>query len=241
MAIYDVNTDELINKIAKKLEEQELITPPDWVNFVKTGTHKERQPTQSNWWYIRAASVLRKIYKLGPIGVSKLRVIYGGRKNRGYKPEAFARASGNILRKVLQQLEAAELAKQDERTGYKGRVVTPKGHALLENTASEIMKEQGIVIKENPKGDLPIEGKPKKKKTAKKKTTKKKATKKKATKKTVKKETKQEEKKPEKAEKEEKPAQKEETEVKKAPEDQSQSKEKEDGKQQASSKEEASD
>ena len=104
MAIYDVQAEELIKRVAVELEKEDAMQPPEWVHFVKTGGSRERQPSQDNWWHIRSASVLRKIFIKGPIGVSKLRVVYGGKKNRGNKPEAFYPASGNILRKILQQL-----------------------------------------------------------------------------------------------------------------------------------------
>ncbi|RMD58568.1 30S ribosomal protein S19e [Candidatus Woesearchaeota archaeon] len=151
MAVYDVNPTQLIIKVAERLKSEKEITPPNWAPFVKTGHNRERQPTQDDWWHIRAAAVLRKIHKLGPIGVSKLRVHYGGRKNRGHKPDRFALASGNIIRKVLQQLEAAGLASQAEKGVHKGRVTTPKGHKLLEEVARELLKENPLTVPEAAK------------------------------------------------------------------------------------------
>ena len=94
------------------------------------------------------------------------------------QPETFCKASGNIIRKVLQTLEKTGLAKQGEKGGYKGRIVTPKGHAILEEAASAILKEKGIELKAKPKTELSTKKKAAKKKTAKKKATKKKAAKK---------------------------------------------------------------
>lgn len=176
MGIYDVPSEELIKRVAAELEKNEHVKAPEWAPFVRTSVHKERQPTQDNWWHLRSASILRKLFMHGPIGVNKLRIAYGGRKNRGHKPERFYRASGNILRTILQQLEKAGLAKQAEKDNYKGRIITPQGHALLESVSTAIIKDQGIEFKEKPKEDLPIkeEKKAKKrKKTAKKKTAKK--------------------------------------------------------------------
>jgi small subunit ribosomal protein S19e len=134
--IHDVNTNKLIEKTAEELKKVDSVKAPEWATFVKTGVHKERPPANQDWWFMRAASVLRTVYRLGPIGVSKLRYKYGGRKNRGYKPEEFRRGSGNILRKVLQQLEKAQLVRQTEVGNRKGRVITPKGKSLLDKTAS---------------------------------------------------------------------------------------------------------
>ena len=104
MSIYDVPTDKLLQKTSEALKKIEVITPPAWAGFVKTGMSKSRPPVQDDWWFLRAASILRKIMHFGPIGVSKLRNQYGGRKNRGVKPDKFYKGSGNIIRKILQQL-----------------------------------------------------------------------------------------------------------------------------------------
>jgi len=106
----------------------------------------------------KGASILRKILIKGPIGVSKLRIFYGNRKNMGMAPEHFVIAGGNIIRKLLQQLEKAGLAKQTEKGVHKGRILTPKGISLLDKTAAEILKdnppeklqlpEEIIIIKE---------------------------------------------------------------------------------------------
>ncbi len=132
MAIYDKDVNQVIEKAAQELEKVEEINPPEWAKFVKTGVSKDRAPVQKNWWYLRSASILRKLYlSKGPIGVSKLRVKYGGKKNRGHKPDKFYNGSGNIIRKVLQQLEKAGLIEKKEIKSHKGRVITGKGKKFL--------------------------------------------------------------------------------------------------------------
>lgn len=127
---YDIDPQVLVPAVAAKLESV-LGAVPVWTNFVKTGHGKERLPVQENWWYLRAASVLRTVALKGPIGVAKLRVRYGCRKRRGHKPEEFSLASGNILRKILQQLEVAGFVVNQKEGVHKGRRLTPKGEALL--------------------------------------------------------------------------------------------------------------
>ncbi len=142
VSIYDVDPTELIKKAAEKLKENEDIKPPVWADFVKTGRHKERPPAEKGWWYIRAAAVLRSVYKLGPIGVSKLRSKYGGVERRGMQPEHFFKGSGSIIRKVLQQLEKAGYIKKVEKGIKKGRIITPKGKSLLDKTAVIVAGKQ---------------------------------------------------------------------------------------------------
>ena len=73
--------------------------------------------------------------KLGPVGVSKLTVKYGGKPNRGHKPGRFRRGSGSIARKILQQLEKAELVRQTSKGVHKGRVITKKAAEMLNSAA----------------------------------------------------------------------------------------------------------
>ena len=136
--MYDVDAQELVSKAAEELKKIPEIKAPEWAPFVKTGKHKERPPVNDDWWYLRTASVLRTVYRLGPVGVSKLRTKYGGKQNRGVKKEHFFKGSGNILRKSLQQLEKAGLVKFTEKGIHKGRVITPKGKSFLDKIASQI-------------------------------------------------------------------------------------------------------
>lgn len=128
---FNVDPRKLNSELAKELKEKKLVSPPAWSGFVKTGSNKERQPVENDWWYNRSASVLRYVARKGPIGTSKLSVIYGGRKNRGVKPDKFQSASTNILRKCLQQLEKAGLVHQVDHAGHKGRALTKSGNDMI--------------------------------------------------------------------------------------------------------------
>jgi small subunit ribosomal protein S19e len=136
---YDVPAEMLIDKLSDYLKENmREVQPPIWAGYVKTGSHVERVPQNPDWWYIRTASILRKLYMKGPLGVSKLRKDYGGRKRRGVKPAHFAKAGGNIIRTILQQLEQAGLAQKD---GIEGRIVSGKGRSLLDAMATQIKRD----------------------------------------------------------------------------------------------------
>ncbi len=133
--VQDVNAEALILRAAKELEKVEQVQPPEYATYVKTGVHKERPPAQDNWWYIRSAAVLRKIYISNTIGTMRLRKLFGGRKNLGHQPEHKRPASGAIIRKMLQQLDAAGLVKTEKG---KGRSITPRGQAFLNKLTKEI-------------------------------------------------------------------------------------------------------
>ena len=140
--IIEVNPNSLIGRVADELKKQKLVQPTDWSKFVKTGRHRERHPDNEDWLYYRAAAILRAIVTLGPVGTQKLRTKYGGLKGRGHKPEHFYRASGSIIRKILQQLEKSSLIKQVQVGAHKGRVLTPQGTSLLDKIAVQLAKSE---------------------------------------------------------------------------------------------------
>ena len=102
--IFDVPADNLISKLSEQLKKDKKINPPTWSSFVKTGTHAEKMPQNKDWWYTRCASLVRKVYLHGPIGISDLKSYYGGRKRIGYNLDHHKDAGGAIIRKALQQL-----------------------------------------------------------------------------------------------------------------------------------------
>lgn len=134
---YDVPASNLIEGVAKELKALKTVKPPNWSMFVKTGTNREKQPEDKDWWYTRSASVLRKIYIEGPIGIPTLRRVYGGSNNKGVKPDGKGRGSGSVIKHILNQLEKEGLVQKTKR----GRITTPAGVSLLDKTASKIKKE----------------------------------------------------------------------------------------------------
>jgi small subunit ribosomal protein S19e len=130
--IYDIEPGKLIERASKQLKEQKIVEMPEWAKFVKTSHGKERPPMDDDWWYGRVASILRKIYILGPIGVSKLSRKYGCKKDRGHKPEKTVRGSTKIIRTILQQLDKAGMIISAEKGVHKGKIITPKGKSFLD-------------------------------------------------------------------------------------------------------------
>ena len=138
--VYDVPSKELIDAIAKKLQNDKTIFIPEENVFSRTGVDKENPPTEKNWWYIRCASILRKIYINNVIGVEHLKAEYGGRRDRGSKPYKARSGSGTIVRRAVQQLEKAGYI---TKIKGKGRALTPKGRSFLDNTSKQVIKEVG--------------------------------------------------------------------------------------------------
>ncbi len=145
---YDVPAELLNPALAEKLSEIDAISRPQWADFVKTGIHRERPPTQSNWWELRCAALLRKVAREGPIGVNSLAQAYGGKKDNGSNPNTPAMGSRNVIRTALQQLSEAGLVSMKETKTvqsingdqklYSGRVITAAGQKMLDAVAHSV-------------------------------------------------------------------------------------------------------
>jgi small subunit ribosomal protein S19e len=140
MSIFVVAPEALINAIAEKLRDYPEIIAPEGSEFWKTAFFKEIAPVDvENFWHIRCASLLRKVKKLGPVGVNRLRKQYGGKNRKGSGLNHSAKGAGKIIRVALQQLEKAKLIK---RTNKEGRIVSSEGTSLLERTAYNILRSK---------------------------------------------------------------------------------------------------
>ncbi len=130
--IRTIKPDKYNKELAETLKKIPEFKQPEWSLFVKTSSSKERPTQDKDFWYKRAASILRQIYIKGIVGTNRLRTRYGSRKSRGVKPSKFQKAGGKIIRTILQQAESAQLIEKVK--GRKsGRQLTPKGKELLES------------------------------------------------------------------------------------------------------------
>lgn len=136
--VFDVPTDLLITHLATDLKENQKVVQPAFVPFVKTGAHRERSPQDPNWYYVRMASILRRVYVDGPVGTESLRTYYGHRKARGTKPSEFRKAGGKVIRSCLQALEKLGFIEKDKNKD--GRKVTGKGESYLQAQAVFVEK-----------------------------------------------------------------------------------------------------
>lgn len=120
--------------LAKALKDVSEFSKPEWVDFVKSSTHKQRPIFDEDFWHKRAASILRQIYIHKILGVERMRTRYGGRKDMGMKPPRFKKSGGKIIRVILQQAELAGFV--EKSTGKKaGRQLTNNGKDFLEGVA----------------------------------------------------------------------------------------------------------
>jgi len=131
---HDVPSAKLIPALAEQMKGVAGVEEPEWAKWVKTGSHAERPPIDSAWWFTRAASLMRKLYLHGPVGLGDLERAYGGTKALHYYPKHHRDAGGSNIRKILKQLEQAELVSKTP----KGRILTSKGRAMLDKVAKDV-------------------------------------------------------------------------------------------------------
>jgi Ribosomal protein S19E (S16A) len=131
----DIPRDMLIEKIADVLKTK--VKEPEWAIVVKTGQHKERGPYETDWYYKRLASVLRKIAILGPIGSIRLSAEYGGKVDRGSKRYHASTGSRKIIRQCMYDLEKLGYVTKSE----KGREISPEGLKFLNSIAKELSEK----------------------------------------------------------------------------------------------------
>ncbi len=145
VTVRDVPANIFIERLASYLKTNiATVKPPPWASFTKTGPYKERVSDNPDWWYYRAAAILRKIYLAeDPIGLETLRTIFGGLKRKGSAPPHYRKCGGSHIRNILHQLEAAGLI---EKTP-KGRRISARGRAILDELALEVFRD---LVKSNP-------------------------------------------------------------------------------------------
>ncbi|EAY00854.1 ribosomal protein S19e, putative [Trichomonas vaginalis G3] len=134
----EIAADVFVNALAKHFQENRIVKPPEWADLVKTAALKQMAPSNQNWFYTRAAAVIRQIYMHHDASLSGLAFHYGANLKAVTMPKHHHNASRKVIRSILQQLEKADLVK----VGEKGRQLTPKGQRLLDQVATSCGKKQ---------------------------------------------------------------------------------------------------
>eukprot|EP00771_Trimastix_marina_P004038 gnl/Trimastix_PCT/77.p2 GENE.gnl/Trimastix_PCT/77~~gnl/Trimastix_PCT/77.p2 ORF type:complete len:169 (+),score=33.00 gnl/Trimastix_PCT/77:50-508(+) len=135
VTLKDVAPAAFVATYAAHLKRQGRLSPPKWTEYVKTGHGKELPPLDPDWYFVRAASVARKIYLRGGLGVGALRRIYGGKKRFGVASAHFVKGSGKVVRDILLRLEDMGIV---EAAPGGGRRITSQGQGDLDRIASQV-------------------------------------------------------------------------------------------------------
>jgi small subunit ribosomal protein S19e len=129
--VRDVGAADFIKALGAHFKRSETITPPDYTAFTKTACFKQHSPLDSDWFYIRAAAVARKIY-LKPIGVGQLSRSFGGKARRGTRTNVFKKGCRGIIRQAIAQLKEADLIEPHRNGGW---MISQEGQKALDTIA----------------------------------------------------------------------------------------------------------
>merc|ERR1712110_802855 len=91
------------------LKRTNKIELPKWVDLVKTGHYHELTPYDEDWFYTRAAAIMRKIYVKPNVGVGRLANKFGAKERNGSIRKHHAKDSKAVIRACLKALEKAKL------------------------------------------------------------------------------------------------------------------------------------
>jgi small subunit ribosomal protein S19e len=139
ITVRDVPSDKFIAAYAEVLKNNDKFLVPKWVDLVKTGVHKELPPYDPDWYYVRAAAVVRKVYLRQGTGVGALKKRFGGAHRRGAAPERHHDGAGGLIRTILLSLDELNIT---EAYGKGGRKVTRTGQQALDLVAGQVARDE---------------------------------------------------------------------------------------------------
>ncbi len=131
-SLRDVAAAEFIKAYAGHLKKSGKLTLPDWVDYVKTAPGREMPPLDPDWYYVRAASLARRVYLNHGLGVGALAHWYGKTTAHDNTPQRHHKASRKVIRHILENLENAGIVEKVEKGG---RGITAEGRKDLDTIA----------------------------------------------------------------------------------------------------------
>merc|ERR1719197_2322095 len=144
VTVKDVPAKEFIAEYAKFLKKGNKIRIPEWAAYYKTACYKDLAPYDSDWLYIRAASVAYQLYMRGKVGVNTLRKHYSKKQRNGTCTEHSRLTAGKCIRYCLQELENSQLVGKmsfEDKNELIGKALTKKGTTDVDRIASTLMKK----------------------------------------------------------------------------------------------------
>lgn len=132
--VKSIPSDEFVLKLAAALKNKGTIKTQKWHDYVKTGCSRLYTPANQDWFYIRAAAMLRRLNSRDAAGTGAFRRVFGNVHMSTSTPHHFTKSSGGLIRNILKQLEAAKFVEKTD----KGRRLSKKGQQFLNDFAKSI-------------------------------------------------------------------------------------------------------
>ncbi|CAL5990672.1 Ribosomal_protein S19 [Hexamita inflata] len=135
ITVCDIPANKFIEQYAQQLKREGKIAQPAWSVFVKTGRAQQYSPENADWFYVRSAAIMRRLYCQGTNGMTDLRRMFGMAKDGTVVPRKFKLAGGAIITQICKQLKQQGLV---EIVAGEGRKLTDKGKKALDAFASQL-------------------------------------------------------------------------------------------------------
>lgn len=133
--VRDVKTFRFIKVMASHLKQSGKLFVPNCAEYIKTSHGREKAPENPDWYYIRCAAVLRRIYLRPGTGLGGLSKKFGSKKNRGSQPEITTRAATGPLHWACKSLEGLKYISKGK---VSGRILTKEGRRVADTIAANI-------------------------------------------------------------------------------------------------------
>ena len=137
VTVRDVAPAKFISAYTEVLKNNDKFVVPKWADIVKTGVQRELAPYDPDWYFVRAASIVRKIYMRPGTGVGALQKRYGGAYRRGARPEIHRDSSSGVIRTILITLDELKIT---EKTAKGGRRISRVGQQALDLVAGQVAR-----------------------------------------------------------------------------------------------------
>ncbi|KII62427.1 40S ribosomal protein S19-1 [Thelohanellus kitauei] len=137
--VCDVDPSEFVFELSKSLQKKSGIELPEFTTFCKTSHGKEHAPYRKDWFFVRMASMARRLYTEQGMGVGHFTRIYGVGKRNGTRPKHHVDGSGSVSRKALQLLGKLNIVEIDQVNG--GRRLTAQGRKELDAVANVVLNK----------------------------------------------------------------------------------------------------
>jgi small subunit ribosomal protein S19e len=154
--VKDVPADVFISGFADHLKKTGKVAEPQWADIVKTASFKQLPPQNPDWFFVHAASLARRVYIRGDLGVGASAKIYGGKNRRGGGHNHFGKGARGMNRNIFQQLEKAGFVAKSKNTKG-GRRITSAGRRELDTVANQLQWQRPKFFSTIVASDEPID------------------------------------------------------------------------------------
>ncbi|KAL0229959.1 hypothetical protein PCE1_003523 [Barthelona sp. PCE] len=139
--LKQVTADQFIQACGLHLKNANILELPTEITYIKSAPGRELGPQDPDWFFKRAAAILRRVYIQPGIGLGGFAKYFGAKARNGHARNHGALAARGVIRRIIQNFEKAGLIEQST----KGRVLSSEGRRVCDTVATNILKKTTFV------------------------------------------------------------------------------------------------